>query len=312
MANWLRMTGIALGLALCGGCGPNSAGTGLVAVQYHGPYPIKVVCTTGMVADIVRHVGGPHVEVSFLINGDPHLFESSLSDQSALNRADIDFYSGMGLEGKMADTLSRLAARRPTFAVTNGLPDDRKLSAAHGHVDPHVWFDVALWSLAVQYVGDVMVQFDPPHADDYRRNTAAYREELAQLHAECKQRLAAIPRPQRVLVTAHDAFEYFGKAYDIEVKAIQGISTESEAGVKEINALVDFIVERKIKAVFVESTVSPRNIEALREGCRARGHEVAQGGELFSDAMSDKPGTPEATYAGMVRHNVETIVKALK
>jgi manganese/zinc/iron transport system substrate-binding protein len=306
----MRQAACILLLALTSGCG-SSTGSGIVPARFNGSYPIKVVCTTGMVADLVRNVGGPHVEVSFLITGDPHLYKATVSDQSTLNRADLVFYSGMGLEGKISDTLVRLAARKPTFPVTDGLPEERKREAGDGHYDPHVWFDVELWGLAAQHVGDVLAGFDPRHADDYRSRTAAYRAELARLHAECRQRLADIPRSQRVLVTAHDAFEYFGQAYDIEVRAVQGISTESEAGVKEVNDLVDFLTRRRIKAVFVESTVNPRNVQALVEGCRARGHAVEIGGELYSDALGE-PGTPAGTYIGMVRHNVDTIVGALK
>jgi manganese/zinc/iron transport system substrate-binding protein len=160
-------------------------------------------------------------------------------------------------------------------------------------------------------VRDALVQFDPRHAEEYKTRAASYASELESLHGEAKTRLAKVPADRRVLVTAHDAFRYFGRAYDVDVRGIQGISTDSEAGVKEINSLVDMLVDRKIKAVFVETSVSDRNIKALVEGCRSRGHEVKIGGELFSDAMG-KPGTPEGTYPGMVRHNVETIAKALE
>jgi manganese/zinc/iron transport system substrate-binding protein len=174
-----------------------------------------------------------------------------------------------------------------------------------------LWFDVSLWSEAVSVVADALAEFDPANAAEYRERAAKYRAELAALHEESKSRIAEIPKERRVLVTAHDAFSYFGRAYDMEVRAIQGISTESEAGLKEVNELVDFIAERKIKAVFVETSVSDRNIKALVEGCKAKGHEVAIGGELYSDAMGE-PGTPEGTYAGMVRRNVDTIVNALQ
>jgi manganese/zinc/iron transport system substrate-binding protein len=270
----------------------------------------KVICTTGMIADMVEHIGGPHVRVETLINGDPHLFKPSASEIANLNRADLVFYSGLHLEGKMGDILERLQERKPTHAVTAGIPQDRILSVGEGHHDPHVWFDVELWSLAAQHVGDTLAQSDPAHAADYQKNTQAYRAELARLHEECKEKLASIPSNQRALVTAHDAFSYFGRAYGLEVRAVQGISTETEAGVKEINELVGFISQRKIKAIFFESTVNKRNVEALIEGCKARGHQVEIGGELFSDAMGE-PGTPEGTYVGMVRHNVDTIVKAL-
>lgn len=277
-------------------------------------YPIKAECTTGMVADLVSHVGGPHVTVKKLMGEgvDPHLYKAAPGDMSRLEQADIVFYSGLHLEGKMGDVFVRLARRKkPTYAVSEGIHDSRILAGGEGHYDPHVWFDVSLWSEALPVVADALSEFDPAHAADYRKNAEAYRAELTQLHEECKQQIATIPQERRVLVTAHDAFRYFGKAYGIEVKAIQGISTETEAAVKEINELVDYITEKKIKAVFVESSVSERNVRALVEGCKSRGHDVVVGGELFSDAMG-KDGTPEGTYVGMVRHNVHTIVNALK
>jgi manganese/zinc/iron transport system substrate-binding protein len=266
-----------------------------------------------MVAAVVRQVGGARVDVVQLMGEgvDPHLYKASPGDVSRLRAADVIFYSGLHLEGKMAETFELMSRRKPTFAVTADIPADRILISQGSFPDPHIWFDVSLWSETVDTVRDRLAEYDPPHADEYRGRAAKYRSELAALHAESRARLHDIPPQQRVLVTAHDAFHYFGRAYDVEVRAIQGISTESEAGVKEINELVNFIVARKIKAIFVETSVSDRNIKSLVEGCRQAGHEVAIGGELFSDAMG-QPGTPEGTYAGMVRHNVETIIKALK
>jgi manganese/zinc/iron transport system substrate-binding protein len=280
---------------------------------FAGEYPIKALCTTGMVADVVRQVGGDYLQVSQLMGAgvDPHLYKASTADIDQLAAADIIFYSGLHLEGKMGDVFVRMARRKPTFAITEGVPEQRVLEVGDGHFDPHLWFDVSLWSETIGVVEAALTQLDPPHAADYEQNAKRYRDELAALHEECKERIAAIPEERRVLVTAHDAFNYFGRAYDMQVRAIQGISTESEAGVKEINDLVSFITERKIKAVFVESSVSDRNIKALVEGCQAQGHEVRIGGELFSDAMGS-PGTPEGAYVGMVRHNVETIVEALE
>ena len=284
-----------------------------VEQTFDGQYPIQAVATTGMVADVVRQVGGEHVEVRHLMGEgvDPHLYKASTGDIDLLTDADVIFYSGLHLEGKMGDIFVRMARRKPTFAITEAVPEERVMEVADGTYDPHLWFDVSLWSETVGVVREALSAFDPSHAADYQRNAEAYREELAKLHEETKARIAAIPAERRVLVTAHDAFGYFGRAYDMEVKAIQGISTESEAGVKEINDLVTFLVERKIKAVFVETSVSDRNIKALVEGSRAQGHEVQIGGELYSDAMGAS-GTPEGTYIGMVRHNVETIVEALK
>lgn len=277
---------------------------------------LEIVCTTGMVADLVRNVGGEHVRVGQLMGEgvDPHLYKASPGDVRVLSRADMIFYSGLHLEGTMADVLKSLARRKPTFAVTAKLEEtspDRLLEVGEDYYDPHIWFDVSLWSEAAEYVGEVLAEADPDHAEDYRRNLEQYRDELSALHEYAREQIASIPEPQRVLVTAHDAFHYFGRAYGIEVEAIQGVSTESEAGVRKINELVDFLAERKIRAVFVETSVSDRNIRSLLEGASRRGHTVTIGGSLYSDAMGVE-GTPEGTYVGMVRHNVDTIVSALK
>ncbi len=280
---------------------------------FAGSYPIKVVCTTGMVADLVRNVGGERVQVTQLMGPgvDPHLYKASTGDVSTLTSADIVFYSGLHLEGKMGDVLLRMARNKPTFAVTEAVDENLVLETEDGAFDPHLWFDVSLWRKSLDVVRDALVKFDPKHAAEYQTRATEYGQQLDALHAEAKAALADIPRERRVLITAHDAFRYFGRAYEVEVRGIQGISTDSEAGVKEINNLVDFIVKNKIKAVFVETSVSDRNMKALVEGCRAQEHEVVIGGELFSDAMG-KPGTPEGTYLGMVRHNVQTIAGALK
>lgn len=297
----LLIVGLAAG---CGNAGPDAG---------EAAYPLPVVCTTGMVADIVQNVGGKHVAVATLMGEgvDPHLYKPSPGDVSRLNAAAVVFYSGLHLEGKMGDIFVRTARKKPTFAVTELIPEDRLIELADSHYDPHVWFDVALWSEAATVVRDALSEVDPEHAADYAANANAYQASLAELDQYCRQQLGVIPKERRVLVTAHDAFHYFGRAYDVDVRAVQGVSTETEAGVREINELVDFIVNHKIKAVFVESTISERNIQALVEGCAARGHTVAIGGELFSDAMGPS-GSPEGTYAGMVRHNVDTIKKALE
>ncbi|MGI8981508.1 MAG: metal ABC transporter solute-binding protein, Zn/Mn family [Pirellulaceae bacterium] len=282
--------------------------------KFAGQHPIQIVCTTGMVADLARNVGGKHVEVKALMGAgvDPHLYKASPGDLSLMSNADMVLYSGLHLEGKMTEVFENLAREKPAVPVAErGIPHDQILEVEGGAHDPHVWFDVSLWSQAAAAVRDALISFDQAHADDYKANAAAYQARLAKLHEEAKTTIATIPKEQRVMVTAHDAFRYFGRAYDIEVRGIQGISTESEAGVKQINDLVKFLSERKIKAVFVETSVSDQNIRSLLEGSSASGHKVVIGGELFSDAMGND-GTPEGTYEGMVRHNVETIVKALK
>ncbi|HWA99051.1 MAG TPA: zinc ABC transporter substrate-binding protein [Pirellulales bacterium] len=311
---WLAL----LAVGLMGGCReansgnapprPTTLGRGVSRDQ-----PLKAVCTTGMVADLVQRVGGELVRVDQLMGEgvDPHLYKASTGDIARLDAADLIAYSGLHLEGKMADLFVRMARRRATFAVTERIAEDRLLEVGAGHYDPHVWFDVALWSEALPMVAWMLAELDPSHAEDYRQRADAYRRELTELDAWCRARIATLPAERRILVTAHDAFHYFGRAYGLEVRAIQGISTESEAGVREINELVTFLVEHGIKAVFVETSVGERNVQALVEGCRAQDHEVRIGGELFSDAMG-RPGTAEGTYVGMVRHNVETIVGALE
>jgi manganese/zinc/iron transport system substrate-binding protein len=275
--------------------------------------PIEIITTTGMVADLVEHVGGKQVSASALMGEgvDPHLYKASTGDVSRLSRADMVFYSGLHLEGRMGEVLERLARKKPVYAVTDDLDRDRLLRVGERQFDPHVWFDVGLWSETLAVVERALSEFDPDHAADYRSNAEAYRHELAELDAWCREQVESIDESRRVLVTAHDAFHYFGRTYEIEVQAIQGISTQSEAAVSTINDLVELISQRQIKAVFVESSVSERNIRALVEGCQARGHAVRIGGQLFSDAMG-RAGTPEGTYAGMVRHNVKTITQALR
>jgi manganese/zinc/iron transport system substrate-binding protein len=266
-----------------------------------------------MVADLVEHVGGKQVRVTALMGEgvDPHLYKPSGGDVARLHRADMIFYSGLHLEGRMGDVLAQVARTKPAVAVTEKLAPQRLLRVGPEQFDPHVWFDVALWSECLGTVERALADFDPAQAAEYQRQADAYRTQLSELDTWCREQIAAIPAPRRALVTAHDAFHYFGGAYGIEVKAIQGISTQAEAGVGDINELVDYISQHKIKAVFVETSVSERNVQAVVEGCAAQGHQVEVGGQLFSDAMG-AAGTAEGTYAGMVRHNVETIRRALE
>ncbi len=318
MHRFVLLLPIALSCCALAGCGQTDANTAksheeVSAKTYAGEYPIRVVCTVGMVADVALNVGGEHVAVTSLMGEgvDPHLYKASPADVSQLNRADIILYSGLHLEGKLAELLERMGRRKPTLGIAEHIASDQILSDEHGAHDPHVWFDVSLWSQAADAAAKALAEFDPKHAETYQANAAKYRERLAKLHQYAKDHLATVPKEQRVLVTAHDAFRYFGRAYGVEVRGIQGISTDSEAGVRQVKELVDFLVEGKIKAVFVETSVSDQNIRSLLEGCAARGHQVVIGGELFSDAMG-KSGTPEGTYEGMVKHNVDIIVAALK
>ncbi len=277
-------------------------------------YPYKIVCTIGMVSDIAREIAGDKANVTGIIGEsiDPHLYQPTRDDIVAMSGADIVFYNGRLLEGKMTDTLVKISRHRPVFAVTDGIPDDRLLAPAEfaGHYDPHVWMDVSLWIQAADFCRKSLSEFDAANAADYQRNYDALLTRLQALDAYAKSTISSVPNDRRILITAHDAFNYFGRAYDIDVRGIQGISTESEAGIKDINALVKLIVSRKIAAVFVESSVSQKNVTALIEGAAAQGHDVTIGGTLFSDAMGTA-GTYEGTYIGMIDHNVTTIARAL-
>ena len=285
---------------------------------FSGSYPIKVVATTGQVAELVARVGGDHVKVEGLMGPgvDPHLYRPIASDVKKLNEADAIFYNGLHLEGRMSDLFVQMARRKATFAVTEGLVkrNDQRLREPPefaGHYDPHVWHDVAMWSDCVADVADMLTKFDPSHAEDYHKNANAYRDELAKLNEFCKTEIAKIPTAQRVLVTAHDAFGYFGKAYGLEVFGLKGISTEEEINLAHQEEIQKMLIERKIPAVFVESAVAPRTVEALVEPCRAAGHDLhVPKEELYADALGPA-GTNDSTYAGMIRHNVSTIVQAL-
>lgn len=282
-----------------------------------GPTPgekYTVVATTGMVADIVRAVAGERAQVKNIIGEgvDPHLYKPTRADVADLTRADIIFYSGLLLEGKMTDVLVKISRTKPVVPVTETVDESYLLEPPEfqGHFDPHLWMDVQGWMKAVDAVTKALGEYDPPNRALYEQNAAAYLAELKKLDDYARQSISTIPEQSRVLVTAHDAFNYMGRAYELEVLGIQGISTESEAGLGDLNKLVDTLVSRKIKAVFVETSVADKNVRALIEGARARGFEVSIGGTLFSDAMG-APGTYEGTYIGMIDHNVTTIVRAL-
>ncbi len=282
---------------------------------FNGEFPYQVVTTCGMVTDIVRQVTGDRGEVIGLMGEgvDPHLYKPTRNDVKQLLNADIIFYAGLLLEGRMTETFIKVArSGKPVYAVSESLDEGylREPPEFEGHWDPHVWMDVSAWSEAVALVVDALCEFDPEGAALYRDNAKAYRAELAELDAYVREVISSIPEGQRALITAHDAFGYFSRAYDIPVRSVQGISTESEAGVNDINQLVDFIVENEIRAVFIESSVSEKNIRALIEGAADRGWTVEVGGELFSDAMG-APGSYEGTYIGMLDHNATIIARAL-
>ncbi|MCI1694221.1 zinc ABC transporter substrate-binding protein [Aneurinibacillus aneurinilyticus] len=276
---------------------------------------LTAVTTIGMIADIVANVGKEHVEVMPLMGPgvDPHLYKATQGDIGKLDKADIIFYNGLNLEGKMGDIFVRMANQKPTIAVSEKIDPGilREPPEFEGHYDPHIWFNVKLWMQATERVKEALIKEDAAHKEDYEQNAAAYLKKLEELDTYAKEQIASIPEASRVLVTAHDAFGYFGDAYGIKVMGLQGISTDAEYGLKDVQNLVNVLVNQRIKAVFIESSVSPKAIEAVVQGAKEKGHEVKIGGELFSDAMGEA-GTPEGTYIGMVRHNIDSIVAALK
>ncbi|HEX2168100.1 MAG TPA: zinc ABC transporter substrate-binding protein [Longimicrobiales bacterium] len=275
---------------------------------------LRVVATTGMIADVADRIGGSRVLVEALMGPgvDPHLYKASAGDVRRLSRADLVLYNGLHLEAAMGEVLEEMGHRKHTVAVTDWI-DRASLTAPpefRGNYDPHVWFDVRLWMRAVQRIEAAYVQADPLHAAEYAERSAAVLRDLAELDEWVRARTAQVPPERRVLVTAHDAFGYFGRAYGFEVKGLQGISTASEAGTADVQHLADEIARRRIPAIFVETSIPRRTIEAVQAAVRSRGFEVAIGGALYSDALGN-PGTQAGTYVGMVRSNVETIVGAL-
>ena len=286
----------------------------LAAAQDAGA-PIRITTTTGMIADLAANIGGDRVEVVSLMGPgvDPHLYKPSAGDIRRLEEADVIFYNGLELEGRMTDILVKIArAGTPTVPVAEGIPEDllHEPPQFAGKYDPHIWFDVTLWQMAAQRVKDELATIDPASDALFQANLDAYLIELEELNGYVQEQILRIPEAQRVLITAHDAFGYYGARYGIDVRGLQGMSTATEATAGDIQALAEFIAERQIPAIFVESSVPPATIEAVQEAVRDRGFDVVIGGQLFSDAMG-AAGTPEGTYLGMVRYNTDTIVGAL-
>ena len=276
--------------------------------------PIAVVATIGMIGDIVEQVGGDRVEVTSMMGPgiDPHLYKASAGDVDLIANAEIVFFNGLHLEAQLGEVFEQLGDRITTVAVAEAVSEDQRIvvGTGVGTYDPHIWFDVELWAIAVDEVQRALTEYDPDNADGYKERAASYQEELVELDAYVAEQALLVPEDHRVLITAHDAFGYFAGAYDFEVLGLQGVSTATEAGAGDIQELAGIIVERQIPAIFVETSVSPRSIEALQEAVRDQGFEVVVGGALFSDAMGDAD-TPEGTYIGMVTHNIDTIVGAL-
>ena len=277
---------------------------------------LNIVTTTGMIADITKNVGGEHVEVTALMGPgvDPHLYKASEGDVRRLQEANIVFYNGLHLEAQMGEVLEKMNEFGiKTVAVTNKIDPSLLQSPPQfaGNYDPHVWFDVTLWMKAVEQVKETLAETDPANASEYEANATAYLTELEELHQYVLTQAETIPADKRIIITAHDAFSYFGRAYGFDVRGLQGISTESQAGTADVQDLANFIVEKQIPAIFVESSVPQRNVEAVQAAVQAQGFDVQIGGSLFSDAMGSE-GTPEGTYIGMVKHNIDIIAAALK
>lgn len=277
---------------------------------------LKIVATTTMLADLAEVIGGDHVTVNGLMGPgiDPHLYQASAGDVTLMQKADVVVYNGLHLEGKMGEIFESLTDRGSiVIRIEDGLSEDELLSWENDPSihDPHIWFDVSLWKDAAKTVADKLSEADSAHKEDYSNNLEEYLVELDDLDTYIKDRVSEVPKEQRVLVTAHDAFNYFGRAYGFEVKGLQGISTDAEAGTADVSKLADFITERKIKAIFVESSVPPKTIEALQAAVKAKGFDVSIGGELYSDSLGGKDSGAD-TYLLTVKANIDTIADALK
>lgn len=274
----------------------------------------RIVTTTGMVADLVRRVAGDHADVVGLFGAvDPHLYAPTASDVVQIMEADLVFYSGLHLEGPMDDAFKGRERRGgKIYAVTSQLTPEqvRTPEGSAGHPDPHVWHDPVLWGECALFVAEVLAEQDPAHADEYRSNAEVFQQELIEIDEFARGVFAAIPEKQRHLVTAHDAFEYFAARYGLKVRSIQGISTQSEAGLHDQLQLIDFMVEQQIPCIFIESTVPPKNVGQVIKGAEVKGWKIQQGNVLFSDAMG-APGTYEGTYTGMLDHNIKAIATGL-
>nr|WP_313892796.1 zinc ABC transporter substrate-binding protein [Psychrobacillus sp.] len=274
-----------------------------------------VVTTTGQIADAVKEIAGDNVEVKSLMGPgvDPHLYKATQGDLQTLEQADTIFYNGLALEGKMSDIFEKMKKEKTVSAIGEVVPADRILSDPMNPklADPHIWFDIDVWKIAVAEITKTLIEEYPDNKDEYKKNEKAYFDKLDELSNWADTRINEIPEQQRVLVTAHDAFSYFGNSHGMEVRGLQGLSTNSEYGLKDVQNIVDFLADENIKAVFIESSVSEKAMNAVIQGAKEKGHTIQVGGELFSDAMGAE-GTEEGTYIGMYKHNVNTIVDSLK
>lgn len=277
---------------------------------------LNVVTTTTMITDLVKNIGGDSINVQGLMGSgvDPHLYKASEGDVTKLVNADIIFYNGLHLEGKLVEVFEKMgSATKTPIALADQLDKNTLIGSDYfaSNYDPHVWFDINYFGMFAEKIAMVLSEQDPKNADTYAKNMTSYLTKLRDLHENLSTKIAELPHEKRILVTAHDAFNYFGKAYEFEVVGLQGLSTATEAGVQDVQKLATFIIEKEIKAVFIESSVPKRTIEALQAAVKSKGHDVEIGGTLYSDALGTT-GTVEGTYIGMFEYNVNTIVNALK
>ncbi len=277
---------------------------------------LNIVTTTSMITDLVKNIGGDAINIQGLMGSgvDPHLYKASEGDVSKLVNADIIFYNGLHLEGKLVEVFEKMgSATKTPIALADQLDKNTLIGSDYfaSNYDPHVWFDINYFKQFAEKVTTVLTEKDPENASKFKENESQYVAKLEELQNEIKQSIETLPKEKRVLVTAHDAFNYFGKAYGFEVVGLQGLSTATEAGVQDVQKLAAFIIEKQIKAVFVESSVPKRTIEALQAAVKSKGHDTEIGGTLYSDALGNA-GTIEGTYIGMFKYNVNTIVNALK
>lgn len=304
MKQWLGVFVLSLSLLLFG-----------CSTEVDGEKKGIVVATTGQIADAIKEISGDHLQVSALMGPgvDPHLYKATQSDLSKLDKAEVIFYNGLHLEGQMLDIFEQMAKDKTVLAVGETL-DTKQLLASDSDAmlhDPHIWFDIELWKGVVQAISLQLQKEYPEFKEDFQQNEMSYLKKLDDLQSYAKKRVEEIPELQRILVTAHDAFNYFGRSQGFEVRGLQGLSTDSEYGVKDVQEMVDFLVANKIKAIFIESSVSDKAMKAVIEGAKEKGHDIVIGGELFSDAMGAE-GTTEGTYIGMYQYNIDIIVDALK